>query len=108
MTGKAAKRAKAKMQTAKAIARWEGEGGAPKSASERSRNPRAALAEEEELVLRCLGAAVIMQWNDLSTKIQRAFFESAISMGDPRHTLRLKGQIARFLHKHKNAARKPD
>ncbi len=107
MTGKAPKRAKAKKQMAKAIARWEGEG-APKPAREKGREQRAALAEEEERVLRSLGAAVIMQWNDLPTEIQRALFKSATSMGDPRHTLQLKGQIARFLHKHKDAGQKPD
>ena len=31
----------------------------------------AALAAEEEQVLRCLGAAVIMQWNTLPTLLQR-------------------------------------
>jgi hypothetical protein len=31
----------------------------------------AALAVEEEYVLRCLGAALIMQWNTLPTTLQR-------------------------------------
>ena len=108
MTGKAPKRAKAKKQMAKAIALWEGEGGAPTPAREKAREQRAALAEEEEHILRCLGAAVIMQWNNLPTQIQRALFDYAVSKGDPRHTLKLKGQIARFLHKHKDAGQKPD
>ena len=30
-----------------------------------------SLAKEEEHILRCLGAAVIMQWDDLPTDIQR-------------------------------------
>lgn len=104
MGGKASKPGTASKRSAKA--RSVGEG-APRP-TKQDRKQHAALAEEEERVLRCLGAAVIMQWNDLPMKIQRALFESAISMGDPLHTLRLKGQIARFLHKHKNAARKPD
>ena len=37
------------------------------------RNELAPLTNEEEHILRCLGAAVIMQWNDLPTKIQREF-----------------------------------
>ena len=45
------------------------------------------------------GAAVIMQWDDLPTAIQRELFEHAISMGKLHHTAELKGQIARFLHK---------
>ena len=57
-----------------------------------------SLAKEEEHILQCLGAAVIMQWDDLPTDIQRELFEHAISMGKLHHTAELKGQIARFLH----------
>ncbi len=78
------------------------EGGVPQPKSENNRETRAALAKEEEHVLRCLGAAVIMQWNDLPTKIQRDLFDHAISMGEPRRTAQLKERIARFLHRHKN------
>jgi hypothetical protein len=84
----------------KAIARWDSEGGAPKGAPQEQRNALAALAKEEEHILRCLGAAVIMQWNDLPADIQRELFDHAISMGELRHTAKLKGQIARFLRKH--------
>jgi hypothetical protein len=44
-----------------------------------------------------------MQWDDLPTAIQRELFEHAISMGNLHHTAELKGQIARFLHKHQGA-----
>ena len=64
----------------------------------------AALAAEEEHVLRCLGAAVIMQWNTLPTWLQREIFDSAGSVGKLLETAALRGQIARFLHKHKNEA----
>src|SRR5206468_12220631 len=37
---------------------------------------------EEEHVLRCLGAALIMQWNTLPTKLQRELFDNAGSMGE--------------------------
>jgi len=84
----------------KAIARWDNEGGAPKGAPQEHRNALAALAKEEEHILRCLGAAVIMHWNDLPPDIQRELFDHAISMGELRHTAELKGQIARFLRKH--------
>jgi hypothetical protein len=60
------------------------------------------LVAEEERVLRCLGAAVIMQWNTLSAKLQRELFDTAGSMGDLLDTAALRGQIARFLHKHKD------
>lgn len=69
---------------------------------DRSRGP--ALADEEEHVLRCLGAAVIMQWNALPTTMQREIFDTAGSVGKLLETAALRGQIARFLHKHKNDA----
>jgi len=34
------------------------------------------LVAEEERVLRCLGAAVIMQWNTLPAKLQRELFDT--------------------------------
>ena len=67
-------------------------------ASERDPNG-AALAEEEEHILRCLGAALIMQWNTLPSKLQRELFDNAGSMGDLLDTPALRGQIARFLHR---------
>jgi hypothetical protein len=65
----------------------------------------AVLAAEEEHVLRCLGAAVILQWNTLSKPLQREIFDTAGSVGKLLETEVLRGQIARFLHKHKNDAR---
>jgi hypothetical protein len=62
----------------------------------------AIIAEDEAYLLGCLGAAVIMQWNTLPTKLQRELFDNASSMGDLLQTDVLKGQIARFLHNHKD------
>ena len=59
-------------------------------------------ADIEEHILRCLGAAVIMQWNTLPTKLQRELFDTAGSMGDLLETPALRAQIARFLHAHKD------
>jgi hypothetical protein len=59
------------------------------------------LAAEEEHVLRCLGAALILQWNTLPRKLQRELFDNAGSMGELLDTATLRGQVARFLHKHK-------
>jgi hypothetical protein len=69
-------------------------------------------ADDEELVLRCLGAALIMQWNTLPTKLQKELFDKAGAMkagvmktgamGPLSETAALRGQIARFLHSHKN------
>jgi hypothetical protein len=43
-----------------------------------------------------------MQWNTLPTKLRRELFDNAGSMGELLETGTLRGQIARFLHKHKN------
>ena len=61
-----------------------------------------AVAEIEEHILRCLGAAVIMQWNTIPTKLKRELFDTAGSLGDVPKTAALRGQIARFLHDHKD------
>lgn len=62
----------------------------------------AALAQEEEQILRCLGAALILQWNTLPQKLRRELFDNAGAMGELLETPELRGKIARFLHKHKN------
>jgi hypothetical protein len=63
---------------------------------------RTELVEEEEKILRCLGAAVLMRWNTVPTKLQRELFDCASIIGDLLQTTPLKGQIARFLHDHKD------
>lgn len=61
----------------------------------------AEFAAEEEHVLRCLGAALLMQWTALPTEVQRELFDKAGAMAEMRDTAALRGQIARFLHRHK-------
>ena len=68
----------------------------------RRRDPDAAHAEQEN-ILRCLGAAVILNWNTIPTKLQRALFEAASSSG---RAASLKEAIAQFLHDHKDDAQK--
>jgi hypothetical protein len=64
-----------------------------------------ALTDDEEgRILRCLGAAVILRWNTIPTKLQKELFEDASSMGELLQADALKGQIARLLHKHKDDA----
>jgi hypothetical protein len=67
-----------------------------------------AVAETEEHILRCLGAAVIMQWNTIPTKLQRELFDTAGSLGDVLQTNALRGQIARFVHTHKDETNSAD
>ena len=70
---------------------------------------RGVLVKEDEYVLRCLGAAVMMRWSTLPAKLQRELFDHASSLGEfdqdssigpAEQTARLKGLIARFLHNH--------
>jgi hypothetical protein len=86
---------------ARALARWENEGGATVSA-EQGDDERVVLSQAEQRILQCLGAAVIAQWAELPTDVKKALFEHAVSSGDPRHSVDLREQIARFLHNHKN------
>ena len=61
----------------------------------------ATAARIEERILRCLGAAVIMQWDTIPTKLQRELFDTAGSMGNVLKSAALRAQIARFLHRQK-------
>ena len=88
---------------AKALSRWESDGG-PTELERPELGQHIAPQLAEERILRCLGAAVILQWNDLPTDIQRILFEDAASMSDPERRFRLKQQMARFLHNHKDDA----
>jgi hypothetical protein len=99
-------RTRKRPSTAQALARWDDEGGATKGAPQEDRDTLISLGQEQEHILRCLGAAVIMQWNDLSTDVQHELFDHAISMGRLRQTADLKNLIARFLHQH-NRRRAP-
>jgi hypothetical protein len=105
---------------AAAIARWDDEGGAFMSARSNtgvrvSKDIRAKwiaelppdlkfdqAAGDDKKILECLGAAVIMRWGSLPTKIQRELFEHATSLADLAQTAPPKGKIARFLHNHKD------
>jgi hypothetical protein len=105
---------------AAAIARWDDDGGASMSVlgnmGARISNDGVfeLLAEssadlkfdpaprDDRRILECLGAAVIMRWGTLPTKIQRELFEHATCLADLGQTAPPKGQIARFLHNHKD------
>jgi hypothetical protein len=69
---------------------------------EQDRSVGTVLADEEEHILRCLGAALIMQWNTLPAKLRRELFDNAGSMGELLETAALRRKVARFLHKHAN------
>jgi hypothetical protein len=66
------------------------------------RGGETSFAADEDKILRCLGAAVIMQWNTPLTKLQRELFDKAGSMDELLNAASLRGQIARFLHQRKD------
>jgi len=68
---------------------------------------RGTAAETEEHILRCLGTAVIMQWNTIPTKLQRELFDTAGAMGDVLKSAALRAELARFLHRHKDDEESP-
>jgi hypothetical protein len=101
---------------AAAIGRWDDEGGAfafpnkeglktgrstPMAGVPASLKVDQSLAEEDH-ILDCLGAAVMMRWGTLPTKIQRELFEYATSLADLTQTPQLRGRVARYLHNHKD------
>jgi hypothetical protein len=66
------------------------------------RDKHSDVAEEKDNILKCLGAALIMRWNTLPTKLQRELFDHADGIGDTYQAASLRGPIARFLHDHKD------
>jgi len=72
----------------------------------RGRRDRDGAYGEQENILRCLGAAVILNWNTIPTKLQRTLFEAASTIQDSERTAPLKDALARFLHDHKDDAPK--
>ena len=59
------------------------------------------FTDVERRVLDCLGAALVSEWNDLPTDLQRRLFEHAAS-GKSYAAALLKARIARFLYNHKD------
>ncbi len=85
---------------ARALARWESEGGATANRGERGEGP-----DELDLqILTRLGSAILDEWSSLPTSVQRALFLRATTSDAPGTGVRLRSQIANFLHSHKNRA----
>lgn len=102
MFGSRGSQEQANRPAADAIDRWDDEGGATSNlASEALVQQINKLTLSECQVLQCLGAAVIIGWNDLPADVKRTLFTLASTDGvsDPVRDLPLR--IARFLHQHK-------
>jgi hypothetical protein len=102
MTQDTSRPAKSTDHPSKALAGWENEGGAHRSSVFASGEEHSNPAEENDRMLRDLGAAVISQWNFLPSAIQRKLFAHAVAVDAAHHTVPQSRQIARFLHRHKN------
>jgi hypothetical protein len=59
---------------------------------------------EEANILQCLGTAVVLNWNRIPTKLQRALFDAASSVEDSERRAPLREALAQFLHDHKDDA----
>lgn len=103
MFGSCGSQNQANGQATDAIDRWDGDGGAmPRLASEALVAQINKLTLSECQVLQCLGAAVVIGWNDLPTVVQRTLctLSSTDGASDPGRDLPLR--IARFLHHYKD------
>lgn len=86
-------RSESEAQLTRALRRWEGEGGTLSGDH---------LAASESNILKCLGAALVLSWNDLPQQLQRELFVHALKVNDSYDAETLKTQIGRFLHLHKD------
>lgn len=93
MTDKSVPTSPSDAQLNRALRRWEGEGGAVEDHH---------FAVSESNILKCLGAAVVLTWNDLPQNLQRELFLHALKVNDSYDPETLKIQIGRFLHLHKD------
>jgi len=82
---------------ARALARWEGEGGtlAPTSAAD-------SIDESELRILARLGAALLEEWGELPRALQGNVIRRARTLGGPGDHARVKENLARFLHEHRS------
>jgi len=89
-------------QTTDAIDRWDNESRAtPALASDALVAQINKLTLSECQALQCLGASVVIGWNDLPTDVQRTLFTLALTDGSDR-VRDLPLRIARFLRHHKD------
>ncbi len=80
---------------AKALARWEGEGGA-------LGRPDVELDAEDMRVLARLGAALLLDWDETPQARQAALVRSASALHAERDAPRIKRAIERFIAQHQD------
>jgi hypothetical protein len=62
-------------------------------------------AAEEDRILLCLGAAVVVDWDNLPKQVQSELSTLAASLRERLQTTALRAQIARFLHEREDDRR---
>ena len=82
---------------ARALARWEGEGGAllPTGAAD-------SIDESELRILARLGAALLDDWGKVAPALQANIVRRAKTLGGPGDHAHGKERLARFLHEHRS------
>jgi hypothetical protein len=79
------------------IARWDDEGGAPvQGASKATVRATATLTRAQRRIVHRLGLAVVIGWNSLPMKFQKALFKSASTHGSEDNTHKLAGELLDF------------
>lgn len=82
---------------ARALARWEGEGGALAPSGSAG-----SIDEAELRILARLGAALLDEWTGLSLELQGRIMRRARTLGRPGDHAVVKEKLAIFLHEHRN------
>ena len=82
---------------ARALSRWEGEGGALTATG-----AAASIDESELRILARLGAALLDEWGELPQAFQGNVVRRARTLGAPGDHARVKENLARFLHEHRS------
>jgi hypothetical protein len=82
---------------ARALARWEGEGGslAPTGGA-------GSIDESELRILARLGAALLDEWSEVPRAVQTNVLRRARTLGAPGDHAHVKEGLARFLHEHRS------
>ncbi len=82
---------------ARALSRWEGEGGALNATG-----AAGSIDESELRILARLGAALLDEWDELPRAVQGNVVRRARTLGGPGDHARVKENLARFLREHRS------
>ena len=89
------------IEAATALEEWEAEGGASTGGPRASEDEASRASHLKRRMLERLGAALVGEWHNLPSALQRAVYERAAGGSSSWRRLTLRRQMARFLHDHK-------